>query len=478
MQLHVSSERIDTADTLVLFLSEEDELIKGSALPEKTFEAMKARGDFSGKYKECVLVFEKKQRILLIGLGKITEIDTEKLRISASVAMAKLKSFKNASQVMLEMPEGLKASDQEALVEGLLLSAYSFTAYKKDENSVKDIYLLFASKTLEESLGRLIKVQKGVDLARDLVNLNAETVTPSRLVSEALDLSTHYPKIKTTVFRKTELEKMGAGLILAVSRGATDEPALITLEYQGAENPQEEPIAIVGKGITYDTGGLNLKPTGSMETMKCDMSGAATVLGLLKTVAELKLKQNIVGVIATCENAIGPLSYKPGDVQKSLSGKTVEVNNTDAEGRLVLADAVTYVQRQMKVKSIIDLATLTGAVLMALGEEAAGLFTRSKKLEERLLKAADYTGEKLWPLPLYDEFKDQLKSSIADMKNSGKRLAGSSVGALFIEAFIDEGTEWAHLDIAGVAFLSEPKTYHSTLATGYGVRLLLNFLDP
>jgi len=210
--------------------------------------------------------------------------------------------------------------------------------------------------------------------------------------------------------------------------------------------------------------------------MKADRAGPACIMGFVQTAAELGLKKNLIGCIATCENAIGPNSYKPGDVFKSLSGKTVEINNTDAEGRLVLADAIYYLQSQYKVNSIIDLATLTGAVTIALGEEAAGLFTRSIEMEERLLKASYETGERLWPLPLYHEFKDQLKSPIADIKNSGKRLGGASTGALFIEFFVEESTQWAHLDIAGVAYLSEPRHYHTSLATGFGVRLLLNYL--
>jgi leucyl aminopeptidase len=476
MLIQLVTERPDNADTLVLFLTEEDKLYPHSPMAEKLLEAMKERGDFTGKYKETVVVYEKKYRILLVGLGKISELDEEKTRILASSCIKALHHLKNVKQAVLEMPESLKNALQIALLEGLLLSRYGFYEYKKDTHTLEQLLILFASKQATDAFKDLEKVHEAVDLARDLVNANADSITPTRLAQEAIDLSNTYPNIKTTVLRKNELERLGFGLLLAVAKGSSDEPALIIMEYKGAEDSKEKPVAFLGKGITFDTGGLNLKPTGSIETMKCDMAGAAAVIGVMKAAASIKLKKNFVSVVASCENAIGPLSYKPGDVIKSLNGKTVEVNNTDAEGRLVLSDAITYIQRQMGISSIIDLATLTGAITIALGEEAAGLFTRSKKLEEKLLESADKTGEKLWPMPLYHEFKEQLKSPIADLKNSGKRLGGASTGALFIEAFVDEGTEWAHLDIAGVAYISEPKMYHNSLATGFGVRLLLQFL--
>jgi leucyl aminopeptidase len=476
MQIKITNERDQQADTLVLFLSEEDKLTQDSPISEKLLEAMKERGDFTGKFKETCVVYEKKHRIVLVGLGHESELNAEKMRLLAAVCMKQIVHLKNSKIVTLEMPEGLKNKEQIALLEGFYLSRYGFHEYKKSKVTLEQIHVLFASKVTNDSLKDLEIIASGVDLARDLVNLNADTVTPTRLSQEAIHLATIHASVKTTVLRKKELENLKAGLILAVSQGAVEEPALIIMEYHGDPDSKEKPVALVGKGITFDTGGLNLKPTGSIETMKCDMAGAATVLGVIKAAAELKLKRNIVGVIASCENAIGPQAYKPGDVIVSMSGKTVEVNNTDAEGRLVLSDAITYIQHHMGIKTIIDLATLTGAITIALGEEAAGLFTRSSKLKDELLEASEKTGEKLWPMPLYDEFKEQLKSSIADMKNSGKRLGGASTGALFIEAFVDEGTQWAHLDIAGVAYLSEPRTYHTTLATGFGVRLLLNYL--
>lgn len=476
MKIQMVHERIDSCDTLVLFLTKEDEIVQNPFISDKTIQAMKEREDFTGALNETALIFEKKSRVLLVGLGKTLELDKEKMRHAAAIALKHLKKLKNAKEALVELPEVLKKDLVSALIEGLVMTGYEFTAYKKSSSKLENLYLLASSKSLDEDFLKLKKIQEGVDLARELVNLNADTVTPSYLVHKAQELSKKYPKIKTTILRRKELEKMEAGLILAVSQGASEEPALIIMEYMGHDDETAATEAFLGKGITYDTGGLNLKPTGSMESMKCDMAGSACIMGFIQACAELKIKKNIIGCIASCENAIGPESYRPGDVFKSLSGKTVEINNTDAEGRLVLADAVTYLQKEHKVTSIIDLATLTGAITIALGEEAAGLFTRDVAMEEKLLQASVETGEKLWPMPLYNEFKDQLKSSIADLKNSGKRMGGASTGALFIEAFVEEKTSWAHLDIAGVAYLSEPRHYHTSLATGFGVRLLLNYL--
>lgn len=473
MLIQVASKPDSKCQTLIALISKEGRSQLPRFIPSEIFESMEQRGDFKSEYNQTAIIYDKNYRILLIGLGSFDELSLEQLRVLGATCM---KNLAKAQYAALEIPSYLDKNKQIAFFEGLFLSSYEFCSYKKSTRILEQLELIGAFKGADEVIEKLKSISLGVDLARDLVNQNADTVTVERLVEESIKLSQEYPSVQTTVLREAELETLQAGLILAVAKGSAIEPALIMMEYRGDPDSKEPPTAFVGKGISFDTGGLNLKPTGSIETMKCDMAGAAAVIGLMKTVASLKVKTNILCVVASCENAIGPLSYKPGDVIRALNGKTVEVNNTDAEGRLVLADAVAYLQEHRGIKSIIDLATLTGAITIALGEEAAGLFTRSKQLEHRLLLAASSTGEKLWPMPLYDEFKEQLKSQIADMKNSGKRLGGASTGALFIESFIQEGTVWAHLDIAGVAYLSEPRTYHTSLATGYGVRLLINFL--
>lgn len=434
--------------------------------------------DFHGKPSECLMLYHKGGRIMLLGLGSKKECTAETLR-RAYGAAAKLCRHKKIGSINAAMPEsGL--SDASA-AEGILLANYAFDQLKahalKDDPTFlieKICFVGTSAKALAECK-KSAQIIEAVNFARDLINGNADDVTPQALSRAAKDLEKEYSKVKTTVFDKKRIEKEKLGLLLAVNRGSTRDPAFILIEYRG--NPKKSDMtAIVGKGITYDTGGLNLKPTGSMETMKDDMSGAAAVLGTIKAAAALRLPVNILGVIASTENAIGPDSYKPGDVYKSYSGKTVEIANTDAEGRLVLADALAYAQDHFKPSRIIDLATLTGSIVIALGEETTGLFSNNDKLAKGLIKAGEETHERVWRMPLFPEYKEGLKSSIADMKNCGDRKGGSITAAKFLEEFIKK-TPWAHLDIAGTAYLSNPKYYHPTNATGVGVRLLIQFLQ-
>lgn len=261
------------------------------------------------------------------------------------------------------------------------------------------------------------------------------------------------------------------GLLLAVNRGSKIPPQLVVLKYNG--NPKSKKyFAVVGKGITFDSGGMNLKPSGHMETMRMDMSGAAAALYTIKTVADLQLKKNVYAVIPLTENLISNSAYRPGDVFKSYSGKTVEIGNTDAEGRLILADALSFTEDKLNPDYIIDMATLTGACLIALGETVAALLSTDEKLAEMIKNASDKTGDKIWQLPLYDEFAENMKSDIADIKNiSSDRNAGTIMGAIFLKNFIKD-TKWAHIDIAGTAWYSKPRGYRPKNATGYGVRLV------
>lgn len=265
------------------------------------------------------------------------------------------------------------------------------------------------------------------------------------------------------------------GLLLAVNRGSDKDPVFIISEYRGAPKSKDHTV-LVGKGITFDTGGLNLKPTGGIETMRCDMAGAATVLGILKAVSDLKIKVNLTVVVPATENGIDAKSFKPGDVYQSLLGKTVEVGNTDAEGRLILADALTYAVRHLKPSRIIDFATLTGAMEIALGSEVTGFMSNDDALSDSLVRAGSETFERLWRLPLYEEYKEQLKSDVADIKSIGGRSAGSITAAMFLKEFVDE-VPWAHLDIASTAFLSAEKRYHPKNGTGIGLRLMIEYFE-
>ena len=378
------------------------------------------------------------------------------------------------------MPED-HGSLSYAICEGILLTNYRFDQLK--EESLKEdppaVLAKLAFVGVDQKELALCKkageIVSAVNFVRDLVNGNADNIDSMALAKCAKELEEEFSHFKTTVLDKKQIEKEKMGLLLAVNRGSSREPALIVMEYKG--NPgSKEYSAIIGKGITYDTGGLNIKQTGQMETMKCDMAGGASVLGTMRAAAALKLKVNLIGVVASTENAIGPDSYKPGDVYRSMSGKTIEISNTDAEGRLVLADALTYVQKKFSPVRIIDLATLTGGIVIALGEEATGLFSNNDKLSEALSAAGEITFERLWRFPLYPEYKEALKSPIADLRNSGGRKASSITAAMFLQQFIDD-VPWAHLDIAGTAYLSELKPYQPTFATGVGVRLLIEFFE-
>lgn len=434
--------------------------------------------DFVGKEKEVLFLYDEKgkkePRLLLLGLGEKKKSSDEGVRRAFS-AVVKECARRKLKKVNVFVPSGV---DEKAVAEGFLLSNYHYLRLK-GHSEKENPYVPLEKVTLIGTKGTALKevetIAHAVNFARDLVNGNADEIDPEALAQVAIDLAEKFSNVKLHLLRKKELTKEKVGLMLAVCRGALVDPALIILEYKG-DPKSTHTTAIIGKGVTYDTGGLNLKPTGGIETMKCDMAGAGAVLGTIRAVAELGLKCNVLGVVAAVENAIGPGSYKPGDVYVSYAGKTVEISNTDAEGRLVLADAFSYIQKHYQPSRMVDLATLTGGVVVALGEEITGLFSNDEELAKQLTSAGEKTHERVWRLPLLPEYKDKLKSTIADIKNSGGRAASAPTAAVFLEQFIENDVPWAHLDIAGTAFLSEPKHYHQTPATGVGVRLLIEWL--
>lgn len=477
------------AEALVIpFWKEKKKTLPASSWNQSNPEvnALLKTEDFLGKEGEVAFVYAesgKEPRIVLLGLGDKDKISVEKLR-RAYASLIKACRAKKVKEINLVVPQ-IKELKEEKVVrgmaEGLLLANYSFDKMKHDCLKEQPTILLTTATILgisDRSLAIAKKCQKvtsGVYLARDLVNDNAKEVTPQLLSKMAQDISKQFPKIKTTVFNRQRIEKEKMGLLLAVSQGSQCDPAFIIMEYRG--NPKSKDLtAIIGKGVTFDTGGLNLKPTGSMETMRCDMGGAATVLGTLKSIADLGLKINVVGVIPSTENAIGPSSFKPGDVYTAFSGKTVEIGNTDAEGRLILADAIAYTCKHFNPARIIDFATLTGAMEIALGNETTGVMSNRDDLANALIEAGNETFERVWRLPLFEEYKEQLKSEIADIKNIGGRPAGSITAALFLQEFVGD-TPWAHCDIAGTAYLSEARRYHPKFGTGIGVRLMVEFFE-
>lgn len=436
-------------------------------------------GDFKGLEASFLILYYASCRILLLGLGKKNKVSIEVLRRSYS-GIVKICQNKVINKIDIIQPVSKKLDEDEVLkgiTEGILLTNYSFNKLKTKakEHLVKQVSFYDIQKKKLDSLKKYDKIMQGVYLARDLVNGNADDVTATYLVKVANDLSKKYPKLKSRVLNKKQLEKEKLGLLLAVNRGSVTEPALIVLSYNGNAKSKDHTL-LVGKGVTYDTGGLNLKPYTSMETMKADMAGSACVLSVLQVVAALQLKVNVTAVVGATENSISENSFKPGDVYKSYKGLTVEVNNPDAEGRLVLADAISYGVKNLHPTRIIDVATLTGGVDVALGNEASGLFSNDDKLSDLLVQSGNRTYERLWRFPLYDEYKEALTSDIADMKNSAGRSASSIVGAMFIQEFVDN-ISWAHLDIASTAFLQSKKRYNPKYATGVGVRLLVDFLE-
>ncbi len=314
-------------------------------------------------------------------------------------------------------------------------------------------------------------IASGQTLAKDLGNLPANVCTPRYLAEQAETLAKAYDRLSVTVLDEKAMEKLGMGALLAVARGSEQPPRLIALRYWGASD-EDAPVALVGKGITFDTGGISIKPSRDMDEMKFDMCGAAGVLGVMKTCAELGLAINLVGVIAAAENMPSGRASRPGDVVTTLSGKTVEILNTDAEGRLVLCDALTWTQREHDPCELIDMATLTGACIIALGHHPSGLLANDEALAQRLAEAGQTAGDRVWRLPLWDDYQEQLKSNFADVANIGGRAAGTITAACFLWRFIDEDRPWAHLDIAGTAW----KSGKEKGATGRPVPLLAQYL--
>lgn len=377
----------------------------------------------------------------------------------------------------------MHAEGVEAFATGAVLANYAFDAYKK-QNSAKRVaevdILLADSKmtaTLRKVIDRTLAVMAGVHIARDLVNIPAHDMYPERLAEAAQEIAKDSGgTIKVKVLERADCEKLGMGAYLAVAQGADRPPKFITLTYT-SPRPAKKTVAVVGKGVTFDSGGLSLKPADGMMTMKCDMAGAAAVLGLFAVLGKLRPRVNIKGYIAATENMPSGSAIRPGDIVRSMSGKTIEILNTDAEGRLTLADAMTYALRD-KPDAMVDLATLTGACVVALGEEIAGLMTNNRTLAKDLLRSAKDASEKLWEMPLEDRYKEQVQSDIADLRNiATTRYGGSLTAGLFLQEFVGE-TPWAHLDIAGPAFAERPMgVCLQKGATGYGVRTLWKWVE-
>ena len=436
--------------------------------------------EFCGKKSESLLLRTELTNVLLLGVGDIDEINLDILQDISAHASVTAKTLKCKTYVFNYDYSNVSENDIEAIVRGADLGLYDFNTYKSEKKSFRPVLMkITINNKLVPSVNKIIKrgeiISNAIMLSRDLSNLPSNDCTPTYLAQRVKKISSSRP-IKTTVFTTQKLKQLGFGGLLGVAQGSKQPPCFIIMEYSGGKR-KEKPIVFVGKTITFDTGGISIKPSASMDEMKHDKSGGATVIGIMQAVADLKLPVNVVGLIPATENMPGGSAYKPGDVLTFYNKKTAEILNTDAEGRVILADALSYAQTY-KPKMIIDFATLTGACIVALGTVASGMIGNDKKIMNLLMKSADHTGEKVWELPLWDEYKKLIRSDVADIKNIGGRGAGTITAAAFLSHFVGE-YPWVHFDIAGTAWTQEgtpKKSYIKKGATGVGVLLSIDFL--
>jgi len=442
-----------------------------------------ATGDYKGKKDETLLVYGsgKAQRILLVSVGKAGEITRSAVRRAAAIAARRTRSLGTTTfslAVTKEARGSLGAAElAQVLIEGAAQGGWQFTELKKQPEDPKpdlesvELVIDPGDKTAAEA-GRRIgdAIAAGYLFTRNLQMQPGNVCTPSYLAEEARKLAAAHG-FKATILDKAQIKKEGMGALLAVAQGSAEEPRFIVLEYAGGSGA---PVALIGKGVTFDSGGISIKPASNMEDMKFDKSGATAVLGTFEVLGRLKPKINVVGLIPATENLPSGTAIKPGDVVKSHLGKTIEIINTDAEGRLILCDALSYARR-FKPVAAIDAATLTGAVVIALGHHAIGMLGNDEGLLAEVRDAGERAGERCWPLPLWEEYRELLKSDVADVKNSGGRSAGTIAGAWFLREFVDS-FPWVHLDIAGTAYLEGESVSHAKGPTGIGVRLFTEFL--
>jgi len=422
--------------------------------------------------------------IVLIGLGsqkRSADKIAESLR-EASALLTQTAQKYQAQKIGIVLPANLTdlTVAGQACAEGLILSDYKFKKYKKTpkkpEPKIQEAVFLHTDNKFKQGLKLGQIVSNGVSLARDLINEPAGEMTPDNLLKTAKQIAQKSDLINLKSFNKSELKKQGFGGIAAVSQGSWEDAHLIHLTYKPEKQKNKLRIALIGKGLTFDSGGLSIKPSDYMENMKTDMAGAAAVLGIFSILTQIKPAFEVHGIIAACENMPGPKAIKPGDIVKIKNNKTVEILNTDAEGRLVLADALSYAIEQ-KIERIIDIATLTGACIAALGDNIAGIMGNNQKLVDDIITAGQTSGEKIWQLPLEPDYQKSLKSEIADLRNICKMKGGHAItAALFLKQFVNK-TPWAHLDIAGPAWAEKPMNgYTPAGAVGFGVRTVVEYL--
>jgi leucyl aminopeptidase len=470
--MRVETTQVDVAeveaDLLVVGLHQ------GEQLPAGLADAAGA-ADAKGAYRKLTTIHpEKPPRALVVGLGKPEDLDAERARVAAALAAQEAARLEAKSLAWLLPGSGDDAAVAEGVVTGTILGSYRFDQFRTpdpDDPAPPQIesLTLIGSADLAAAAEAARVCAEAQNRARDLQNLPSNVATPSYLGRRAREIASAHPSVSTEVLGRDEMIAKEMGGLIAVSQGSAEEPQLIVLRYEGGGSGPT--VGMVGKGVTFDTGGISIKPSAGMQDMKMDMSGAAAVLQTVAAIAELELPVNLIAVIPSTENMPSGTAIKPGDIITQYNGKTVEVNNTDAEGRLILADALAYAV-QLGAERVIDVATLTGAVLIALGSTYAALISNDDDLASEVDGAGSATGELVWRMPLHPEYKEITTGRVADLVNaSDKRKAGTIYAGSFLEEFVD-GTPWAHIDIAGTAW-DVGRAYTGDGATGYGVRLLV-----
>jgi leucyl aminopeptidase len=441
-------------------------------------------GDLNGKAFEVSWLHKpagiRATRLLLIGGGKAKKFSASELRKLAGAAVRALKP-RSLRSLAFVLPEEIPAPDAvEAVVEGAIIGNFDPDAYKSDrkDQSVESLTVVASnqasgdSASLQRALDEAQILAESQNLTRELVNEPSNRMTPTILANRAQEMAKDVG-LKCEVYGADKIKELKMGAFWGVAQGSDEPPALIVMRYEPAGAPEKPVLGLVGKGVTFDTGGISIKPADNMEKMKYDMAGGATMIGAMRAIALLKPKIKVIGIVCATENMPSGKAQKPGDIQTAMSGKTIEIINTDAEGRLVLADGLCYA-RQLGCTHLVDAATLTGAVVVALGYANAGIFASDDDMYQRFAKALDKAGEKMWRLPLDDEYRDQIKSNIADIMNTGGRWGGAITAAMFLKEFAED-TPWIHLDIAGTAWMEDTKPWIAKGPSGIAVRSLVEF---
>ncbi|HEY6534540.1 MAG TPA: leucyl aminopeptidase [Candidatus Nitrosocosmicus sp.] len=461
-------------------------------LCKKITSAVKNIKEIPKKFGKSLLFFCEGEnntyiKILLLGIGKYSELDSTKIRQLGGIISIKAKELQCMKIIISDFYKPV-LKNVESIVEGLSLSLYEFNKYKKDIDDNKSDYFdlcqvhLLSDENnnleLEQLVEKTLIISQSVFFARDLANSPPNVISPTELANIAASIDNTNNKVKVKILDKYQMENLGLNGIIAVGKGSQNPPKLIILEHNRGVSG-EKPILLVGKAVTFDTGGISIKPSDKMDEMKFDKSGGCNVLGIFKALSMLDIKLNVVGIIPSVENMPSSSSYRPGDILQMYNGKTVEVLNTDAEGRLILADGLSYGIEHYSPKAVIDFATLTGACIIALGTNVAGIMGNDDILIQKIIQSSVDTGEKIWQLPLFEEFHDLIKSNVANIKNIGGRTGGAITAAAFLAHFVND-VSWAHVDIAGTAWTQDgtiEKSYNPKGATGFGIRTIIKLLE-